>query len=136
LRSANDGGYREILGICEGAKEDNEGWSAFLEHLKERALKGVRLIISDACLGLAERSRVLARCGLAALCIVHWYRNIFSHVLSTEVREIVLRHKGDASKTMGRRVTASLCHTDIIRSSRLRSRYRRQLAAVVACGIP
>src|SRR5262245_44037409 len=47
-------GYREILGICEGAKEDKAGWRAFLKHLKERGLRGVRLIISHACLGLAE----------------------------------------------------------------------------------
>jgi putative transposase len=47
-------GFREILGICEGAKEDKSGWSAFLRHLVERGLKGVRLIISDACRGLVE----------------------------------------------------------------------------------
>jgi transposase-like protein len=51
----NNEGYREILGICEGAKEDKAGWSSFLKHLKERGLAGVRLIISDACLGLSER---------------------------------------------------------------------------------
>lgn len=50
----NDSGYREILGICEGAKEDKAGWSGFLKHLKERGLRGVRLIISDACMGLSE----------------------------------------------------------------------------------
>jgi putative transposase len=38
----------------EGAKEDKAGWSGFLKHLKERGLKGVRPIISDACTGLAE----------------------------------------------------------------------------------
>jgi transposase-like protein len=38
----------------EGAKEDKPGWSGFLKHMKERGLKGVRLIISDACIGLAE----------------------------------------------------------------------------------
>jgi putative transposase len=42
----NGEGYREILGICEGAKEDKAGWSAFLKHLKERGLTGVGLIIS------------------------------------------------------------------------------------------
>jgi Transposase, Mutator family len=47
-------GLSGILGICEGAKEDKAGWSGFLKHLKERGLSGVRLIISDACLGLAE----------------------------------------------------------------------------------
>ncbi len=50
----NQDGYREILGICEGAKEDKAGWSAFLKHLKQRGLKEVELIISDACLGLVE----------------------------------------------------------------------------------
>jgi transposase-like protein len=38
----NDNGYREILGICEGAKEDKAGWSSFLKHLRERGLNGVR----------------------------------------------------------------------------------------------
>ena len=52
--SVNSEGYREILGICEGAKEDKAGWSSFLKHLKERGLAGVQLIISDACIGLSE----------------------------------------------------------------------------------
>ena len=50
----NTEGFREILGICEDAKEDESGWSAFLRHLVERGLQGVRLIISDACRGLLE----------------------------------------------------------------------------------
>ena len=28
--AVNSEGFREILGICEGAKEDKSGWSAFL----------------------------------------------------------------------------------------------------------
>src|ERR1700739_3059065 len=52
--AVNGEGYREILGICGGAKEDKAGWSAFLKHLKGRGLHGVRLIISDACMGLAK----------------------------------------------------------------------------------
>jgi Transposase, Mutator family len=40
--------------MLEGAKEDKAGWSGFLKHLKERGLHGVRLIISDACMGLSE----------------------------------------------------------------------------------
>ena len=52
--AVNSEGYREILGICEGAKEDKSGWSAFLRHLVDRGLTGVRLIISDACRGLME----------------------------------------------------------------------------------
>lgn len=47
-------GYRRILGVAEGCKKDKAGWSGFLAHLKERGLKGVGLIICDACLGLVE----------------------------------------------------------------------------------
>ena len=46
--AVNSEGFREILGICEGAKEDKSGWSAFLRHLVDRGLNGVQLIISDA----------------------------------------------------------------------------------------
>jgi putative transposase len=53
----NDEGYREILGICEGAKEDKAGWSGFLKHLKERGLRSCRLIISDACMGYPRAPR-------------------------------------------------------------------------------
>ena len=52
-------GYRRILGVQEGHKEDKAGWSAFLEHLKSRGLKGVRLIVSDACMGLVEAAAAL-----------------------------------------------------------------------------
>lgn len=69
--AVNGEGYREILGICEGAKEDKAGWSAFLKHLKGRGVHGIRLIISDACMGLAESA---AEFFPEARCIVHWYR--------------------------------------------------------------
>ena len=59
--AVNSEGFREILGICEGAKEDKSGWSAFLRHLVDRGLKGVRLVISDACRGFVEASRISCR---------------------------------------------------------------------------
>src|SRR5262245_53260900 len=83
----NERGYREILGICKGAKENKTGWSAFLKQLKERGLKGVRLITSDACIGLAESAAEFFLEAAWQRCVVHWYRNIFSDVPSTKVRE-------------------------------------------------
>jgi putative transposase len=68
--SVNGEGYREILGICEGAKEDKAGWSGFLKHLKERGLKGVRLIISDACMGLSESAAEFFPAAAWQRCIV------------------------------------------------------------------
>src|SRR5471030_3186800 len=47
-------GYREILGVVEGIKEDTESWRSFLRHLKQRGLQGVQLAVSDKCLGLVE----------------------------------------------------------------------------------
>jgi putative transposase len=81
-------GYREILGICEGAKEDKAGWSAFLGHLKQRGLAGVRLVTSDACLGLVESIAEFYPDAQWQRCVVHFYRNVFSHVPTTKVREV------------------------------------------------
>ena len=91
--AVNDDGYREILGIVEGAKEDKAGWSSFLKHLKERGLSGVELVISDACLGLVESLAEVYPEARWQRCVVHWYRNAFSHVPSTKVREVALMLK-------------------------------------------
>ncbi len=86
--AVNTEGYREILGICEGAKEDKSGWSSFLRHLVDRGLSGVQLIISDACRGLVESVAEYLPDSRWQRCMVHFYRNVFSHVPSTKVREV------------------------------------------------
>ena len=40
--------------MAETHNEDKTAWSAFLRHFQERALKGLQLVTSDACLGLTE----------------------------------------------------------------------------------
>ena len=86
--AVNSEGFREILGICEGAKEDKSGWSAFLRHLVDRGLTGVQLIISDACRGLMESAAEYLPEARWQRCMVHFYRNVFSHVPATKVREV------------------------------------------------
>src|SRR5438128_2566700 len=86
--AVNSEGFREILGICEGAKEDKSGWSAFLRHMVDRGLQGVRLIISDACRGLMESAGEYLPDAQWQRCMVHFYRNVFSHVPATRVREV------------------------------------------------
>jgi putative transposase len=86
--AVNTEGFPEILGICEGAKEDKSGWSAFLRHLVERGLKGVRLIISDACRGLVESAAEYLPDARWQRCMVHFYRNVFSHVPATKIRDV------------------------------------------------
>ena len=82
-------GYRQVLGVCEGAKEDAESWRGFLRHLKQRGLRGVRLVTSDKCLGLVE---VLAEFYPQAdwqRCTVHWYRNVRSAVPRSKSKEVM-----------------------------------------------
>lgn len=81
-------GYRRILGVVEGHKEDKAGWLAFLKQLKERGLKGVRLVISDACLGLVEALAEVFPDADWQRCVVHFYRNVFSHVPNGKVRQV------------------------------------------------
>ena len=81
-------GYRQILGVAEGEKEDLEGWRGFLRHLKDRGLKGVRLIISDACRGLVEAAGEVFPHTDWQRCVVHWYRNVFSHVPNGKIAEV------------------------------------------------
>ena len=50
----NEDGYREVLGASEGMKEDKASWVNFLQWLKGRGLEGVKLIVSDKCLGMLE----------------------------------------------------------------------------------
>ena len=86
-------GRRQILGVCEGTKEDKAGWSGFLRHLKERGLKGVELIISDACLGLVESVGDFYPKAKWQRCTVHFYRNIFSHVPKAKMKEVTMMLK-------------------------------------------
>ena len=81
-------GYRHMLGVCEGHKEDKAGWSAFLKHLKSRGLKGVKLITSDACMGLVESVNDYYPDADWQRCTVHFYRNVFSHVPNTKVKHV------------------------------------------------
>ena len=81
-------GYREILGTCEGTKEDKESWRNFLRHLKERGMKGVRLIVSDKCLGLVEALGEFFPEAQWQRCVVHWYRNVFTAVPKGKVKAV------------------------------------------------
>jgi len=76
----NEDGNREIIGACEGGKEDTQSWLNFLRHLRARGLRGVRLMVGDKCLGLVEAIREVYPESKYQRCIVHFYRNMFSVV--------------------------------------------------------
>ena len=84
----NADGHREILGVCEGGKEDAASWKAFLRHLTERGLKGVKLVVSDKCLGLVDAIHEFFPDSAWQRCVVHFYRNVFSLVPTGKVKEV------------------------------------------------
>ena len=81
-------GFREIIGVAEGAKEDKEGWGNFLKYLKNRGLQNTELFISDKCMGLVESIAEHFPESRWQRCVVHYYRNVFSVVPRGKVREV------------------------------------------------
>jgi transposase-like protein len=84
----NAHGYREVLAVAEGSKEDAASWTAFLRQLKQRGLSGVRLFISDKCLGLVEKLAEFYPDAHWQRCVVHFYRNVWTAVPSSKVQEV------------------------------------------------
>lgn len=84
----NADGYREILGVAEGSKEDKASWQGFLRWLRERGLSGVRLVVSDKCLGLVEALGEFFPDAAWQRCTVHFYRNVWTAVPTAKVKEV------------------------------------------------
>ena len=119
-------GYREVLGIMEGAKEDKAGWSSFLRHLKERGLRGVQLFITDKCLGLVESLAEFYPEARWQRCIVHFYRNVFSLVPNAKVKQVTAMLKAihaqesfDTALEKGKAVSANLKKMKLPKASEL-----------------
>ena len=81
-------GYRSILGVAEGAKEDKAGWLSFLRYLKERRPSCPRLITSDACQGLVDSVEEVYPEAAWQRCVVHFYRNVFRLVPKGKVAAV------------------------------------------------
>jgi putative transposase len=86
----DNNGFRHVLGVAEGSREDKESWTSFLRHLQSRGLKGVRLVISDKCLGLLEILGDFFPNAHWQRCVVHFYRNVFTAVPRGKRKEVAL----------------------------------------------
>jgi transposase-like protein len=108
-------GYREILVVSEGAREDGPSWTAFLRELKQRGLKGVQLFVSDKCLGLVENLAEFYPEAKWQRCVVHFYRKVWTAVPKGKVREVAAMLKAihaqedaEAAKGKARQVVEKL----------------------------
>jgi transposase-like protein len=76
----NDQGKREVLDWRVADSENTETWSDVLRSLKDRGLRGVRLVVSDAHKGIRSAvARHLQGSGWQR-CRVHYKRNILNRV--------------------------------------------------------
>jgi transposase-like protein len=73
-------GEREVLSVDVGPAEDHEFWKAFLRQLVERGLRGVRLVTSDAHLGLKQAVAEVLVGTTWQRCRVHFMRNALATV--------------------------------------------------------
>ena len=78
--AVNAEGHREILGIDIMTVEDGAGWTAFLRDLVARGLTGVKLVVSDAHVGLQNAIAAVLPGAAWQRCRTHFMRNILSHV--------------------------------------------------------
>lgn len=69
-------GHREILGFELGGTEDEAFWMEFLKGLKKRGLRGTRLVISDAHVGLRSAINTVFSGTAWQRCIAHYKNNL------------------------------------------------------------
>jgi putative transposase len=81
-------GEREVLGIDVGLGEDGAFWTEFLRGLISRGLCGVRLVISDAHLGLREAIATVLGGAAWQRCRVHFMRNALARVPRAAQNEV------------------------------------------------
>jgi transposase-like protein len=73
-------GQREVLGLAVGDSEDGAFWTEFLRSLRARGLSGVRLVISDAHLGIQQAVSTVMLGSAWQRCRVHFMRNVLARV--------------------------------------------------------
>jgi putative transposase len=83
----NTDGQREVLGQKVGASEAEPFWTEFVRSLNRRALRGVKLVISDGHEGIkASASKVLK--ATWQRCRVHFMRDALAHAGKTQRRMV------------------------------------------------
>ena len=122
----NAEGYREILGVAEGSREDKESWKSFFRYLKDRGLDEIRLIVSDKNLGLLDVIGDFFPNSLWQRCVVHFYRDILNAVPKGKVKKVSMMLKAihaqedkEAARQKAAEVADKLEAEHLLKASRL-----------------
>jgi putative transposase len=110
----NSDGRREVLGMDIGASEAEAFWTAFLRKLRQRGLRGVKLVVSDAHEGLKAAVAKLLNATWQR-CRVHFARNALAYagkngrrVVAAFIATAFAQNDADAAKSQWRKVADQL----------------------------
>jgi transposase-like protein len=110
----NSDGRREVLGMDIGASEAEPFWTAFLRKLRQRGLRGVKLVVSDAHEGLKAAVAKLLNASWQR-CRVHFARNALAHagkngrrVVAAFIATAFAQNDADAAKLQWRKIADQL----------------------------
>jgi putative transposase len=111
----NAQGFREVLGVAEGAMEENPSWHGFLHSLKQRGLTGVELFVGDWCAGLAKSIAALFPGVAYQRCVLRFHRSVLSLVplaqlpaVEEMLKAIHASSDGDAARAKAAQVVLRL----------------------------
>lgn len=79
-------GERQVLGVSASLSEHETHWKAFLKSLKDRGMNGVKLIISDAHVGLGAARRTVLGSVPWQRCQFHLQQNAGAYVPRQSMR--------------------------------------------------
>ena len=123
-------GFREIIGVAEGSREDAESWRQFLRYLRGRGLEQIDLVVSDKSLGFLEALGEFYPEAKWQRCVVHFYRNVLHAVPRGKAKEVALMLKAvhaQEDKEAARRKSAEVI-------SKLRAQRLDKAARIVESG--
>ena len=110
----NSDGRREVLGMDIGASEAEAFWTAFLRKLRQRGLRGVKLVVSDAHEGLKAAVAKLLHATWQR-CRVHFARNALAYagkngrrVVAAFIATAFAQNDAEAAKSQWRKVADQL----------------------------
>jgi putative transposase len=125
--AVNSDGHREVLGMDIGPSEVETFWTAFLRKLKQRGLRGVKLVISDAHEGIKTAAAKTLSASWQR-CRVHFARNALAHA-GRSGRRVVAAFIATAFAHRQQRCRSDPAGTAAIRPPRERRRGRQESVA-------
>ena len=87
----DEGGWRHVLGLSVVDTESYDSWLGFLRSIKDRGVRGVQLVTSDAHKGLVRAIEEVFQGASWQRCVVHLMRDCMREAGSRQLKRRVGR---------------------------------------------